>query len=123
MSVLLYTNIFLDVLRGQATALTFVRGLRLRPSVSVATVAQLFAGARSRREESGIEALLTGAHLPPVTPEIARAAGSAMRQYQRSHGLDDFDAIIAATADHHGLELATLNVKHFPMFAKLRPAY
>ncbi len=40
-----------------------------------------------------------------------------------SHGLDDIDALIAATAEHHGLRLATLNVKHFPMFPKLRRAY
>ena len=33
------------------------------------------------------------------------------------------DAIIAATAEHHGLRLATLNVKHFPMFPKLKRAY
>jgi predicted nucleic acid-binding protein len=40
-----------------------------------------------------------------------------------SHGIDIPDAIIAATAEHHGLKLATLNVRHFPMFRKLKPAY
>ena len=40
-----------------------------------------------------------------------------------SHGIDIPDAIIAATAEHHGLRLATLNVKHFPMFPKLKRAY
>ena len=30
---------------------------------------------------------------------------------------------VAATAEHHGLELATLNVKHFPMFKRLKAAY
>ena len=31
--------------------------------------------------------------------------------------------LIAATAEHHGLDLATLNVKHFPMFKRLKAAY
>lgn len=46
-----------------------------------------------------------------------------MRHFAPSHGLDDLDAIIAATAEHHGLELATLNTKHFPMFRRLKRAY
>jgi predicted nucleic acid-binding protein len=46
-----------------------------------------------------------------------------MRHFHRSYGIDIPDAIIAATAEHHGLELATLNLKHFPMFPRLKPAY
>ncbi len=52
-----------------------------------------------------------------------RRAGVFSRLYEPSHGLDDIDALIAATAEHHGLRLATLNVKHFPMFPKLKRAY
>jgi predicted nucleic acid-binding protein len=38
--------------------------------------------------------------------------------YAPSHGLDDIDALTAATAGHHGLRLATRNAKHFPMFSE-----
>jgi predicted nucleic acid-binding protein len=31
--------------------------------------------------------------------------------------------VIAATAERLGLPLATLNVRHFPMFEGLEPAY
>jgi len=31
--------------------------------------------------------------------------------------------VIAATALEHGLALATLNVRHFPMFEALEPPY
>jgi predicted nucleic acid-binding protein len=31
--------------------------------------------------------------------------------------------VIAATAEQLGLPLATLNVRHFPMFPELEPAY
>ena len=33
------------------------------------------------------------------------------------------DALIAATAKAHGLPLATLNIKHFPMFDGLTRPY
>jgi predicted nucleic acid-binding protein len=44
-------------------------------------------------------------------------------QYARSHGLGIADAVIAATTRLHGLRLATLNVRHYPMFADIRPPY
>jgi len=33
------------------------------------------------------------------------------------------DALLAATAHCHGLELRTLNVKHYPMFPGMQPPY
>lgn len=47
-----------------------------------------------------------------------------MRRYRRSHnriGLGDY--LIAATADVQDLQLATLNVWHFPMFEQLKPPF
>jgi predicted nucleic acid-binding protein len=84
---------------------------------------ELYRGARSRLEEARIEGLFASARLLPVTIDIAQAAGRLAKHFQKSHGLDDLDALIAATAEHHGLKLATLNTKHFPMFPKLRRAY
>ena len=47
-----------------------------------------------------------------------------MRQFRRSHaGIGPGDYLIAATADVQGFELATLNVKRFPMFKGLRPPF
>jgi predicted nucleic acid-binding protein len=43
------------------------------------------------------------------------------RRSRRGIGLGDY--LVAATADVRGLDLATLNVKHFPMFKGLRPAF
>ena len=123
MMLLLDTSIVIDYLRHSDRAVVFVRGLLAKPSLSVVTIAELLAGARSRREEDRINDLLNGSHLLPVTREIAASAGALMRHYQSSHGLDDFDAVIAATAALHELPLATLNVKHFPMMPKLRAAY
>jgi predicted nucleic acid-binding protein len=42
---------------------------------------------------------------------------------RRHQGLATADLIIAATAAEAGLELATMNVRHFPMIAGLKPPY
>jgi hypothetical protein len=59
-----------------------------------------------------------------VDEPIARRAGESGRPWRRSHqGIATADVIIAATADVHDLELATLNLKHFPMVRGLRLPY
>ncbi len=123
MSKLVDSSVIIDYLRHRKSAIEYIGALTSRPKVSVASILELYMGARSRLEEIAIEDLLAASDILPVTLEIARAAGQIMKHYGRANGLDDLDAIIAATAEHHGLELATLNVKHFPMFAKLKPAY
>ena len=94
-----------------------------RPAISAISVLELYAGARSQRDERDIIAVRQQLACLPIGEEIAERAGAFMRHFRRSHGIDIPDAIIAATAEHHGLELATLNVKHFPMFPKLKRAY
>jgi hypothetical protein len=50
-------------------------------------------------------------------------AGILKRDFGKSHGVGLADAILAATAQAEGAELATLNVKHYPMIKGLRPPY
>jgi predicted nucleic acid-binding protein len=62
--------------------------------------------------------------LMPVTDSVARRAGEFLRTYRRSHeGIDLVDYAVAATVDLNGATLATLNVRHFPMFKDLRPPF
>lgn len=121
--MLLDTTILVDYLRGNEQARHMLEGTGDRASSSVVTVLELFAGVRNRREEQRTEQLLSEIDLLPVTADIAKRAGVFVRLYDASHGIGAVDAIIAATAEHHGLRLATLNVKHFPMFPKLKRAY
>ncbi len=59
-----------------------------------------------------------------VTCEVADRAGELARLYFRSHrGIDALDYITAAATQILGGRLLTRNVKHFPMFAGLKPAY
>ena len=117
------TTILIDYLRGQENARRLIEAYGRKPNISVASVLELYAGVRGRRDELQTEQFLAQAALLPVRTDIARSAGAFVRHYHASHGVSTMDAIIAATAEHHGLRLATLNVKHFPMFPKLKRAY
>jgi predicted nucleic acid-binding protein len=117
------TTILVDYLRGREEARDLFEALGNKPNISVASILELYAGVRTRRDERSTEQLLSQAALLPVTQDIAKRAGIFVRLYQASHSVASMDAIIAATAEHHGLKLATLNVKHFPMFPKLKPPY
>jgi predicted nucleic acid-binding protein len=121
--ILVDTNILVDFLRGRAEAATWLDALEERPAISAISLLELYAGARSQRDERDIIALRQQFACLPIGEEIAERAGATMRHYRTSHGIDIPDAIIAATAEHHGLKLATLNTRHFPMFPKLRRAY
>ena len=60
----------------------------------------------------------------PLDESIARRAGDLGRRWRASHrGISTADLVIAATAIERGDELATLNVRHFPMFEGLQPPY
>ena len=75
-------------------------------------------------ERRAVARLFDALSLLPVTDAVARTAGSLIRTYRRSHpGIDLADYLIAATAQVGELELITLNVKHFPMIAKLRQPF
>ena len=120
---LLDTCILIDILRMDRNAVAFVSSLDERPHVCPVSSMELLAGARTQREENLIDQLLAKFHMVQIDSGIYRRAGSWLRHYQASHAIGSVDALIAATAEHHGLKLATLNTKHFPMFPKLKRAY
>lgn len=121
--ILVDTNIVIEFLRGSSNAAAWLNALDEHPAISAISILELYAGARSQRDERDIVAVRQKLTCLPIGEEIGESAGSIMRNFHKSHGIDIPDAIIAATAEHHGLRLATLNVKHFPMFPKLKRAY
>ena len=123
MALLLDTNILIELLRRVPVAVAWLDGQTDRLAISAVTVLELHAGARSQREERDIVAVCQRLACLPVGREIAERAGTLMRHFHKTHGIDVPDAIIAATSEQHGMRLATLNVKHFPMFPKLKRPY
>jgi len=59
-----------------------------------------------------------------VDESIARRAGELGRRWRTSQrSLSLADLVIGSTAIEFGAELATSNVRHYPMFPNLRPPY
>ncbi|TDE00265.1 type II toxin-antitoxin system VapC family toxin [Jiangella asiatica] len=116
--ILVDTDVLIAHLRGVVPARDWLRHMRTNGPllVSAVTVTELTGGMLSaeRREVWG---LLSALRVEPVTEVIARVAGELMRRYRRSHsGIGLGDYLVAATAGVRGVPLATLNVRHFPMF-------
>jgi len=120
------TDILIDFLRGRPVAVSFVNEHLDRIIVSAISVAELYSGVRGRAndtERQDLAAFLDLVPIVPVSAGIAEAGGLYRRDYGRSHGVGLADAVIAATADSSDAALKTLNIKHYPMFTGLEPAY
>ena len=120
---LLDTCIIIDYLRDRGEAVEFIGAVRIRPAVSAITAAELFAGARNATEEHRIEELLDQLLVHAVDLDAARLGGAHRRRYGPSHGVLIPAALIAATAQVHGLRLVTRNARHFPMLDDLLVPY
>lgn len=123
MSVIFDTSILIDVLRGDAAALGYVRHVTDVPTCSEVTRIEVARGLRSG-ERASAEQLFRTLHWVPLDEPIARRAGELGRRWDRHRpGISLADLVIAATAEQTDAELATANVRHFPMFEDLQPPY
>lgn len=123
--ILLDTDVLIAHLRGTERARDWLRQARTAGplALSVVSVTELTGGMRSH-ERREVRALIAALRVEPVTELVGNRAGELMRTYRGSHsGIGTPDYLIAATAAVNGLELATLNVRHFPMFPGLRPPF
>jgi len=120
---LLDTDVLVDFLRGESKAVAFVNAHSARIILSSIVVAELYAGVKDDEEQDALEDFVSIFPVISVSAEIAKIGGLYRRDYGKSHGVSLADAILAATVEAEEAELKTLNVKHYPMFEGLRPAY
>jgi predicted nucleic acid-binding protein len=123
LSIVLDTGVLVDHLRASTPATEYLGGLDDRPLCSEISRIEVIQGLRSseRRAAYRLFALITWV---PVSEPVARRAGELGRRWRRSHpGIGVADLAIAATAEQNDAGLATLNLKHFPMFESLRAPY
>lgn len=113
----------IDLIRGRRAALAFIAGFADTPCLSAVTATELIAGVRSLAEQRQVDELIETYIVHDIDLDTAVLAGDYLRRFRPSHGIGALDALIAATATVRGLELATLNLKHFPMFEGLRRPY
>ncbi|MGI8998400.1 MAG: type II toxin-antitoxin system VapC family toxin [Candidatus Limnocylindria bacterium] len=118
------TSVLISHLRGDRRATDLLVSVpTLERVASVLARVEIEGGMRSG-ERVSVAGLLDGMRLVAVTDAIARRAGEHLRRYRRSHsGIDLVDYVIAATAEAYDVPLLTLNVRHFPMFKDLQPAF
>ena len=113
MNWLVDTNILIDHLRGVSKATTFLRqaGNAGTLWVSVITVAEVYAGQRTRqvKQAAKVNRLFNLFRIAYLDGVVAKLGGEIVRDC----GTVLPDALIAATAVRKGLVLATRNTPHF----------
>ena len=117
--ILLDTNIFIEIYRGNVNITSIVDNMH---GVAVCDVvrAELFYGARNKRELQEISVDLDGLTVLSLLPKISEMAVDLVKTYCLSHKLEFADALIAATAILHNAELFTLNRKDFAYIPNLK---
>jgi predicted nucleic acid-binding protein len=120
--ILVDCDVLIEHLRGSEVARDWLAAARQAGgplAISVVSLTEVAGGMRSA-ERRDVVRLLASMHRFEVSEQVAWRASQLMREYRRSHsGIGLGDYLIAATAQVEGLELATLNVRHFPMFKDL----
>jgi predicted nucleic acid-binding protein len=119
--VLCDTNIFIEIYRQNVSVRAVLEKIGYdNIVVSDVTRAELYYGAINKTELSKIRKDLNMIPVLHVDPSISKMAVSLVEQYCLSHKLDWEDALIAATAILHQIELYTLNVKDFIFISDIK---
>lgn len=124
--ILVDSDVLIAHLRGIPQARDWLMRARRdtgRLATSVVSVTEV-AGGMKTKESRQVTRLLASVDVLSINEHVSWKAAELMRTYGRSHsGIGLGDYLIAATALTEGLELATLNIRHFPMFDNLEPPF
>ena len=126
MRFLVDSDVLIDILGGvpaarDALAAVRARGDSLLSITPVRTEILRGIGQHDLRDAGELLGLLRWID---VDVALADSAATLGRPFQRSHqGISITDLLLAAAVDRVGGQLLTRNVRHFPMFPELRPAY
>lgn len=115
---LIDSSVLIDCLRGRADAIGFLAAHTRRTHLLVA--AELLAGARDKQELTVIDRFLATFEIVSPTDADGRHALTLYRDHRLAHNVDWPDCQIAATALRLGVEVFTLNVKHFAALPNVR---
>lgn len=119
--ILCDTNIFIEFYKNNAAVIRELHAIGSNQvAITPIVVAELYFGALNKVDLQKIKHHLTPLHHIPLDNEIANKFLYLMEAYSLSHKISLPDALIAATALVHDLELYTLNLKDFRFINGLR---
>ena len=115
------TDVLIFVQRGNVKAAKKIEGENQR-YVSVQTYMELLQDAKNKGQHVEILDFLKifNFKVLPLSENIGHRASIYVEEYSLSHSVRAGDAIIAATAIEHGLELMSANRKHFKPIKELQ---
>ncbi len=119
--ILIDTNILIEIYRSNDQVVNAVKAItQENTAVSDITSAELYYGARNKRELKLIQKDLKKLNVLHVTAEISKTAVELVRLYALSHKLSLPDALIAATSLVYDIPLYTLNKKDFSYLPNIK---
>lgn len=118
--MLIDTNIIIDHLRGESRATGLLQKTEsgiIKAYISTLTEAEVLSGTKlTPKKINEILMLFELFEKIEVSSRIAHKAG----EFRRRYNCNLIDAIIAASAELKGIELATRNIKHFARIREIK---
>lgn len=112
--ILCDTNILIEFYKNNLNIIAELGSIGLNQlAISTITQAELYYGAINKTELQKIKKHLGLLHIFPVEVMVCNKFIELMETYSLSHKLSIPDALIAATALIHNIDLYTLNLKDF----------
>lgn len=111
------TDVIIEWLRNNKKVVEKIKELIKAGAIITWTpvsVAEIYAGIRNS-EEGIVSELFLAMEVLSLTEEVGKKAGEYLKSYNKSHGLEIADALIAGSAFHYKMKLWTFNKKHYPM--------
>ena len=119
--ILCDTNILIEIFRKNLIIRSELDKIGYKNIViSDVTRAELFIGAKNKIELQTIRKHLSTLHTLHIKSDISEIAVKLIDEYCLSHSLKLADALIAATAIYHDIELFTLNLKDFKYIPNIK---
>ncbi len=119
--ILCDTNIFIEIYRGNNSIIDILQTIgQQNIAVSDVTCAELLYGARNKNELQIIRKDLNKLTILPIQTDISALSVELVEKFSLSHNLSLPDALIAATALIHDIELYTMNTKDFRFLKNIK---
>lgn len=115
------TDVFVWVQKGNENGICLFEN-SVERYISIQTYMELLQGVKNKKQHKNVKDFLAVFNFKtlPFSEKIGDRAAMYIEDYALSHQLYAGDAIIAATAIEHNMELCSGNIKHFKAIKELK---